>query len=259
MMDCGFDGGGHDFGGDPLGLAFDMVGDVDVCGADIMCESGEGVAGVDFDGEGSLGLIGMASRNVREDVADLKATAVHVVGHGTVDVKDLFAATSGKNGMIRVPYIQVGGRDLDGMEADIVPLSRWNRKIPAGTLPPGANGNSTGRTKWWRQYWQVGKKKLPWSKPVFDREALTFIEVVGITWEYGQTCDCETLLVIRVKSMTRYSQCGDCWSLAATPLAQHKSVCARLRLVVGSALDLARPSEVAQMLRAHAQSELQVA
>ncbi|MGD9681919.1 MAG: hypothetical protein AB7W16_12110 [Candidatus Obscuribacterales bacterium] len=259
MIDCGLDHG-HDFGGDPLGLAFDMIGDVDVCGADILAECGHDVACIDFDGHSGLGILGMSAHgDAASDSLDLRTRGVHVVGHGYTDVKQLFAEHAEKSGLIRVPFIQVGGRDLDSSEERIVPVSRWSRKLPKGTMPAGAAGNSSGRTRWWRQYWQVGKKSYPWSKPSFDREALAFFEVVCISWEYGDTCDCETMLIIRVKCLSRYSSGSECWSHLRSPLQRHDSAGSRLRGLVKGALSLARPGEAAQLLRAHAMRQLQVA
>ena len=198
----------------------------------------------------------------------------HVVGHGSIDVPQLFTRLAEKLGMLRictvignfVPLNEVKYNltDWDGA-VSLAPITpgmallltprdverRLGCRVPAGYYDGG-----TGTTRIWRQYWQIGKRDsiLPWRrKRGYDREQSTYIEVRAITWFYGEAMDYETRLEMRIISLPIWKtrpglRVGDWW-YRSTPWRNHQKACDKILADMFVELQKTQPSDLAKIRR----------
>ncbi|HNB14356.1 MAG TPA: hypothetical protein PLC15_03200 [Candidatus Obscuribacter sp.] len=195
----------------------------------------------------------------------------HVVGHGPLEVPELFSRIASSEGLVRIcnqignfsPVNEykhhitdwTGAISLAPTEAALLsPKEQERRKgcrVPAGYYD-GANGF----TRIWRQYWQVGKRKsmVPWDGSVkLDREQRTYLEVSIITWYYGEALDYETRLDIRIVSLPVYrwfigTKIG-AWYWREIPWRKHQKACDKVLAQLFDALKKSTPSELARQRR----------
>lgn len=205
-----YDGDG---GFDTSSFAFDC-GDVDTTGAEVLGESGGDLSSADYSvGDSEDGNpLGCRTQVSLEQPAKL---AVHVVGHGEFDVCDQLHEIATSQSLVRIPWIRVGGRDIDQVHGKLLPLSTWDNQVPKGKMSAGWYEGATGSTTVFRRYYCVGvwgNFFLPiLSKLVYDRETRVFIEVTGITWRFEETGDYETHLILKVHFLPEYELSSNRW------------------------------------------------
>lgn len=199
---------GADFDGMDCDVStFCFTGDIDVCGAEVLSESGGDLNSVDYgDGDGSYDGNPMGSMS-KIDLDDPMVVAVHVIGHSRVDIKESLRQSAKDLGLVRIPWIRVGGRDLSKHYDQLMPLKTWLGKADRDEMSAGHYCGATGTTDVRRQYYCVGVHGisfLPFGELQWDNNAKAFIEVTYITWKYSQTGDYETRVLIKVIARLEY-------------------------------------------------------
>lgn len=213
-------------------------------------------------------------RKVREALEDPRRRfyGAHVVCHGQLDVPKLFREAALAAGLIRIcnrmshfPSLDQtkyfltdwsGAVNLAPMdEKFLTPLEITRRtgcRVPAGYYE-----GAIGCTRVWRQFWQVGKRRsvFPWNTELeVDRNAQTYLEVNITTWYYGQACDFETRLEMRIVSLPVYKfrpddpKQGD-WYWKHSSWKAHQAGCDKVLKALFVELQKAPPSELAKMRR----------
>ncbi len=195
----------------------------------------------------------------------------HVVGHGPLEVPELFSRIASSEGLVRIcnqignfsPVNEykyhitdwTGAISLAPTEASLLSAKEQERRKGC-RVPAGYYDGATGFTRIWRQYWQVGKRKsmMPWDGSVrLDREQRTYLEVSIITWYYGEALDFETRLDIRIVSLPVYrwfigTKIG-AWYWREIPWRKHQQACDKVLARLFDALQKSTPSELARQRR----------
>lgn len=110
---------------------------------------------------------------------------------------------------------------------------------------PGANGH----TDLYSGYWQIGRRKNPFSPLELDDRAGTYLNVSVITWSYFESGDFETRIEVRVISIPEWSQTDQQWGYRKKPFERHQRAALRLCTELMQLLSSTKPSLAAQILR----------
>ena len=252
-MDGGLDAGCADFdasGLDACGIDYDGAadvdissfafdgGDVDVTAAEVLGESAGDMHSADYT-ETSVAY-GNQSR-VRSVSSDQpRNVAVHVVGHSRLDVVSAFERFAQAEGLVRIPWIRVGGRDIDQEHDKLLPMPIRRKGQKASGWYRGATGTTTVS----RRYYCVGVRNIPVvGELVYDRCARVFVEVTSYTWDFSETRDSESLVVMKVISLPSYCQHARRYLFQANPLSVLNKRVEEVRKNVFRILKLANPGK----------------
>lgn len=168
--------------------------------------------------------------------------------HGSCEAPGILRMVAARHGLVD---ITLGAKDLNPEDKvhentlkDTTPFDGkdHNSKMPSGWYP-----GAKGYTRTFQQYWQIPKKRWPWSTPAADLEDKTYLVMSGATWHFAQTGDCETRLAVSVYSLP-YSRSG-IWKERTELIAAHLE---RAKLVADdffAAIKSVSPSEAALMMR----------
>lgn len=262
-MDSGCDlgDGGPDLDFDGVGFAgadgdgvscFDVSsysfdgGDVDTTAAEALGESAGDMSSMDYsvtDSEDGNPLL----RRFSVDTSELATMAAHVVGHCPFNMQSRLDGFAKANGLVRMPWILVGGRDVNQVHDKLLPLSTWDPRLTRGKMSAGWYQGATGTTTVWRRYYCVGKRTQSWnpfSPLTYDRDGKTYIVVTGITWEFEETGDCESHVMVKVGTLLQYDRGSNCYFAQKQPLAKHNQQAHVLRASIYRELRQAHPSDV---------------
>jgi hypothetical protein len=258
-MDSGFNAGAPDFDAVSLGdagidyegstdvsissFSFDG-GDVDTTEADVYGESADinsadygETSHADRDGDGDNPDVTI---NLPETLNRPRVSAVHVVGHSYVDVRAAFERFAHDLGLVRIPWIRVGGRDLSQEYDKLIPKPTGR----ADQKPDGWYRGATGTTEMTRRYYCIGVREFPLvGKLIYDRSTKVFVEVTCYTWRYRETGDCESLVVMKVISLPSYCPQAHCYIFQTNPLIALNGRIEEVKKSLFRLLKLANPGE----------------
>lgn len=183
--------------------------------------------------------------------------AVHVAAHSPVDVVRVVEQLGKNLGVIRIDTVRPnmnGARDTKLVLADNDP---WNEpydlvnKPPAGYIP-----GLTGMTTFIKQAWQVGVKKgigpitrALSNEYMFDKDAMTYIELGIVSWYFKETSDYSTLVIIKVVSLPVWDTVYQAWGYKVKPFEKHHAAAKVISQGVLDALKAAKPTSSSLLLR----------
>lgn len=265
MMDGMCDSMGPDLDADGPGLcgidydiadcdtsSFDFAGDIDTSQAEVLGESGGDLDSVDYgDGDGSVdgNPLGWGCRAKLDSPTTV---AIHVVGHGDVDIRAHLKELAVGCDLVRVPWIRSGERELLRHYDKLMPLSTWTASVEVGRMSDGHYPGATGSTDVTRQYFAAGVRSIPYlpiGELTWDRNAKTFVEVTIITWHYNETGDHESRVLIRVSALPEYKQREGRYLFKSSPIVSLNGKAIALKKRIFRALKQTAPGWAARMSR----------
>lgn len=170
----------------------------------------------------------------------------HIVGHGYIDVAEIFRRAALQSGMMRICNTVANFNPVDLTDTVISDWSRFTPPYSRSSTPAGYYPNAAGLTRVFKQYWQVADPSPwwnPWAgKAKFDRTKSTYVEISIVTWFFADIGDYETRIDITVVSLPVLDQTDKVWGRRRTPLEQHQEAAEKVCHRLFEALKAAPPS-----------------
>jgi hypothetical protein len=184
---------------------------------------------------------------------EIRTFVVHVANHGQAAINGVIQSVARQCDMLRIDQMRPNYDSADIMKYEIADWTAFSEPYQHVNMPEGYYPGATGHTRILRQYWQVGKRPSLWAPktpPVFDKLAMTFIEVTSITWRYFETGDYETKFILTVGSLPVWDETVGAWGYKREPFERHQRAAMRLCQKVFEYLVKLEPSPAAKLFRA---------
>jgi len=95
-----------------------------------------------------------------------------------------------------VPAIRVGGSAFDRTVHGTLPVDAFLTIAPL--ILPDVRDGTGNTTRVWRNYFQTGRKEMPWSAREYDNSIPVYLEVSGMTWFEKATGLYRSQFIVRV-------------------------------------------------------------
>ncbi len=187
------------------------------------------------------------------DPGEIRTFVVHVSNHGQAAINGVIQSVARQCDMLRIDQMRPNYDSADIMKYEIADWTAFSEPYQHVNMPEGFYPGATGHTRILRQYWQVGKRPSLWAPktaPVFDKLAMTFIEVTSITWRYFETGDYETKFILTVGSLPVWDETVGAWGYKREPFERHQRAAKKLCEKIFEYLANLEPSPAAKLFRA---------
>jgi hypothetical protein len=181
---------------------------------------------------------------------------VHVTNHGHVEAMKRFYALAREFDLIRLDDRRPNFDTVNEVRYELADWNAWAKPYNDGDMPDGFVPGFTGTTTFYKQAWQVGKRKHWWSLPAWDSKAATFIEVAYVVWHYHDTADYETKLTLRVVSFPAFDHTDGRWGIRKKAFFRHQAAARKLAERIFEMLKGIPSSKQSQILRQYYLSRL---
>lgn len=193
------------------------------------------------------------SNSDEDHPGEIRTFVVHVANHAQPAILAEIERIARKHDLLRIDQFRPNFESVDLLKYELADWSAFSEPYQHINMPEGYFPGATGRTRIIRQYWQVGKRPRLFAlntRPVFDKDASTFIEIAIVQWRYDYTGDYETKLMLTIGSLPVWDDTAGAWGYKRTPFERHQRAAVKICNHVFDYLSKLTPPRSSQALRA---------